>query len=382
MIKMPVSLITAVATFVPRVLHTHSTFVRYRPPVLSIATCSAPLQIVPPVTVPQVAMIAAAPRSFWTLVLVFISGGLWFSTVLTLAGAVYAFGIGNLRRVMAVVQVVMRRVLKVVGATLRATWIALSAEDSSQRWQEARAVLRQGLERVRQTAVQGVDAVKMEASQYAAIVGTPGLSTLQYVLDRLTPRTLVPYIEAAVSDALAGIENKNIRQLHLTRFAFGSSVPQLVSGRMFDLGPETLAMDLDVAWASDLQSEMQLVTKGVGARIPIIVRNLRFEGTVRLVMTQLQRTAPGFGAVLLSLPSVPEIGLDVKVAGGELTRLPWLRSEIQKVMQKSIEEEMLVRGSPATLPRVRRTASITVRSYHCATPPSPPRTLRSGRVAS
>ena len=301
-------------------------------------------------------MTAAAPSpSFWTLLSVFISGGLLFSTVLTLAATVYAFGIGNLRRVMAVVQVVMRRVLKVVGATMRATWIALSAKESSQRWQEARAVLRQGLERARQTAIEGVDAVKVEASQYAVIVGTPGLLTLQYVLDRLTPRTFVPYIEAALSGALAGVDNKNIRQLHLTRFNFGSAVPQLMSGRMFELGPETLAMDLDVAWASDLQSEMQLVTKGMGARIPIIVRNLRFKGTVRLVMTQLQRTAPGFGAVLLSLPSVPEIGLDVKVAGGELTRLPWLRSEIQKIMQKSIEEEMLVCGSPAALSRAQHT---------------------------
>ena len=34
------------------------------------------------------------------------------------------------------------------------------------------------------------------------------------------------------------------------------------------------------------------------------MRNLRFDGPVRLVVTHLTATAPGYGAVLLSLPTL------------------------------------------------------------------------------
>jgi len=38
------------------------------------------------------------------------------------------------------------------------------------------------------------------------------------------------------------------------------------------------------------------------------VRNLRFNGPVRVIVTDLTPDAPGYGAVLLSLPSRPEVG--------------------------------------------------------------------------
>ena len=62
----------------------------------------------------------------------------------------------------------------------------------------------------------------------------------------------------------------------------------------------------------------------IGAKIPVAVRNVRFEGPVRLVATPLLPSAPGFGALLVSLPTAPRLGLDVRVAGGEITKLPWL----------------------------------------------------------
>ena len=52
----------------------------------------------------------------------------------------------------------------------------------------------------------------------------------------------------------------------------------------------------------------------------VTVRNLRFQGPVRVVVTHLSAEDPGFGAILFSLPTPPEVGLDVRIAGGEVTR--------------------------------------------------------------
>ena len=42
---------------------------------------------------------------------------------------------------------------------------------------------------------------------------------------------------------------------------------------------------------------------------PNQVRNLRFTGPVRVIVTDLTPDAPGYGAVLLSLPSRPEVAI-------------------------------------------------------------------------
>ena len=49
----------------------------------------------------------------------------------------------------------------------------------------------------------------------------------------------------------------------------------------------------------------------------------------------------GYGAVLLSLAAPPTIGLDVRVAGGEVTRVPFFRDELVRTLQKSMVDEYL-----------------------------------------
>ena len=56
-------------------------------------------------------------------------------------------------------------------------------------------------------------------------------------------------------------------------------------------------------------AEIDATTTGVGARVPVSVRNLRFNGPVRVIVTDLTPDAPGYGAVLLSLPSRPEVAM-------------------------------------------------------------------------
>ena len=283
--------------------------------------------------------------SFWSLLLAFVSGGLFFSTVVAALAAGYAFGLDNVKRVTSVLQVVARRILKLGVAMLHAAWVALVDDTSSTPWLDARAALREGFAQTRQAAAEGVDAIKLEASLYAAAIGAPGLLPLQYALDRLTPRTLLPAIEAALVDALDGVVNPNIRSLRLKRFDFGGKPPRLEAARLYELGEENIAMDVDVNWPSALTAEIEVVTARVGARVPVTVRNLRFEGAVRLMVLQLTAMEPGYGAVLLSFPTAPKVGLDVKVAGGELTKLPWLRAELQNVIQ--VPRRMRTRSSPS-----------------------------------
>ena len=46
-------------------------------------------------------------------------------------------------------------------------------------------------------------------------------------------------------------------------------------------------------------------------RIPVTIKNLRFEGVTRIIMTPLIEEPPGFGAVLISFPKAPSVGIDV-----------------------------------------------------------------------
>lgn len=99
---------------------------------------------------------------------------------------------------------------------------------------------------------------------------------------------------------------------------------------------------------AELSAELELRV-GVGARVPVALRNICFDGAVRLVVTNLCAAEPGcgaalwllfgvflfsrarpfsvrYGAVLCSLPSPPELTLDCRVAGGEVTAIPCLGS--------------------------------------------------------
>lgn len=90
---------------------------------------------------------------------------------------------------------------------------------------------------------------------------------------------------------------------------------------------------------AELSAELELRV-GVGARVPVALRNICFDGAVRLVVTNLCAAEPGYGAVLCSLPSPPELTLDCRVAGGEVTAIPWLRSELQNSLQAALLESL------------------------------------------
>lgn len=50
---------------------------------------------------------------------------------------------------------------------------------------------------------------------------------------------------------------------------------------------------------------------------------------------------PGYGAILVSLTSPPDLSLDVQVLGTELTKFRFLKAEINQLIQKGIAENLL-----------------------------------------
>lgn len=282
-----------------------------------------------------------AAAGFWSFAVPFVLGGFFFTTVVSYIGAVYAFGADNVRRARNELFVVARRVLAVLRSTILASYAALT--DDSKKWTEAIAELRRGFSRAKEVAAEGAEAISLQRDLYAAAVGIPGLPLQQYIVDRLyaNRRFLAAALEEALGSALSEVQNKRIKKLTLKKFEAGTVPPRLRSARAYDV-EDALAFDIETRWESELAFEIEMVATGlVGARVPVTCRRLRFEGPVRVIATPLLSSPPGFGALLVSLPSPPKIGLDVRVAGGEITKLPWLRDEIENALQEAIGEALL-----------------------------------------
>uniref|UniRef100_A0A7S2XNR6 SMP-LTD domain-containing protein n=1 Tax=Attheya septentrionalis TaxID=420275 RepID=A0A7S2XNR6_9STRA len=285
---------------------------------------------------------AVGAVSFLRLLMAFVAGGLFFSTAIAAVGTCYAVGMDNVNRIWELVQLVIRRVWASFAVAVGAAKSTLTGSQTKKwKWRDAWEVLRRQLVETRRTAVEGVEAIRLEANLYAAVVGAPGLIPLQYAVDRLMPLSISAALEQSLRETLAGVKNRNIKKITLSEFTAGSESPQLITARVYDLGADAMAFDCDVNWNSDVQAKINVITAGGMARVPVSIRNVSFNGVVRIILSPLIKEQPGFGALLVSLPSLPKIGLDVRVAGGEITRVPWLRSELMAAIEKGMSEELL-----------------------------------------
>ena len=285
---------------------------------------------------------AASPYSvsFLKYAIAFIAGGLFFSSAIAACTACYAIGMDNVKRGWAMMKVVLANIWITftmgLGA-VKATFLA----DGSWKWREAWNVLKQKLNETRQKAVEGVEAIKREANLYAAAVGAPGLIPLQYALDRLMPFSIATALEDSLRDSLADVKVKQIKKLTLASFSAGTKAPKLEAARIYDLNKEAMAFDCDVTWDSELEATVRVTMAGGLARVPITIKNVRFQGVIRVIFTPMISAYPGFGATLISLANKPTIGLDIKVAGGEVTRVPRLRAELLKAIQQTVHDTLL-----------------------------------------
>jgi len=291
-----------------------------------------------------VTTIIAAPKTplqgFFQFLFAFVMGGLFFSTALAGVAAFAALGKENLLRLFAILKIVIRNTWEIFVLGLSETRQALRM-DGKWKWRDAWNELRKQLLNTRKAAAEGVEAIRMEANMHSAAVGKPGLIPLQYVVDRMTPYTLKFALENALRDTLKGLKNDNIRRATLMSFEVGDETPQLAAGRVYDVGNDTMAFDVDLKWTSNMEAKLFLVTRTLGLRLPVDIRNVSFDGCLRVELTPLVDDPPGYGAAIVSLPSVPAINLSVRVAGAMITKVPWLKTEILKEIEKSIREEVL-----------------------------------------
>jgi len=293
----------------------------------------------------EAALSAALPATggalFWELAGAFVAGGLFFTAVTTAATAVYAVGASNAGRGLRIFGRLVRRVWAVVAASFAASKSEWRA-DGKTNWREVRDLLWKGLGDAQRTAAEGVETLRQEASLVAFALGAPGLLTLQYVVDRLTPKKLAQAAEEGLRGALRDVKNPRVRKLELKKFELGDVSPKMVAARAYDVGPEAMAFDVDVKWASATAVDLEVYPTGTrGVVVPVVVRNVKFQGTLRVIMAPLVPDGPGYGALLVSLRDTPKIGLDVRVAGGEITRVPWLRAELEKAVLDAVGETML-----------------------------------------
>ena len=211
------------------------------------------------------------------------------------------------------------------------------------RFPAALQALKDGAAEVKRVFTESVDAIKKETQMYSAAIGLPGLIPIQYIFDRIFPSMLTAPFEGALEDALlqTARDNTQIEKLVLRKFTMGNVAPRLLEARLFDLGERDMAFDLEMSWKSEARADIDMRVSTFGTKIPITIQNLRFDGPVRLILVGLRREEPGWEALLISLPRPPQIGFDLKVAGGLLTQIPWLQSYFAKMLDKSVADEVL-----------------------------------------
>ena len=319
----------------------------------SFPASSTQLHQLPPhliyVTAPPA--VSAAAVSFLKLAMAFIAGGIFFSTVTAAVTACYAMGMDNVKTLLDLVSIVFGKVWDTFTLGLSLTKKALLLEDEEvvvvgkkKKWNYKRAweTFKEQWLVTKRTAVEGVQAIREEAKLYSAAVGMPGLIPLQHLVDRFMPM-ISTILQDSVKDALTNMKkSKAFRKIALSGFTAGKKSPVLKAARVYDV-ENAVAFDYDVEWNSEMEATMHVyATPLLGlARIPIKVKNLQFEGTVRLILTPLMDQPPGYGAMLLSFPKTPKMNLDLQILGGELTKFPFLRREIIGAVQKGISEELL-----------------------------------------
>ena len=278
------------------------------------------------------ATVAATGGAVWGYFLSFLFGGVFFSTALGVATIFISVGSSNVARAWRVFRFLASRVWSLVAATFAAVRASLKAED--QTWTDTRAVLEEGLIKTKKEVDESLRAFNEEKDFYAAAVGVPGLRTAQYVIDHMMPGLIAAKLEASLSQSIANVKHPNVKRMILKSVTAGKAAPLLTGARFYDVGEDDMAFDVDVTWESDIEAGMDVVpamglpAEGL-ARVPVLIHDVKFSGTVRVLMAALSRREPGYGAIVLSFPDPPAIALDVRVGGGlEVNRVPWLRKAV------------------------------------------------------
>ena len=294
---------------------------------------------------------AAGGGGFMGYVLSFLFGGFFFSTLLGVAALFISVGGENVRRAWRVFNFLGGRVWALVVKTAAAVKESLQAENTT--LEDTKKVLLEGYQATKREVDDALTAFNQERDFYAAAVGIPGLRTAQYVIDHMMPGLIAQKLENSMADSIANVKHRNVKKMILKGVKAGTAAPLLTGARFYDVGDRAMAFDVDVKWTSEVTATMDVVPEmglltdlggdlGGLTRVPVMVHNVVFDGTIRVLMAELTREDPGYGAVVLSFPDPPQLSLDVRVLGGlEVNRVPWLRRVVVDATKTWIKEEML-----------------------------------------
>ena len=264
---------------------------------------SLPMSTLPSLPVTAMTTRIASANGFNPSFLIgFIVGGIICSSALSVVLAFGALGRENVSRAWDVARSVFFRVWMKFTAGLAMARRALVKGGGRWRFRRAWAVLREQLALTRESAVDGIEAIKLEASLYSGVVGKLGFPLAQYLVDNLSPKLGAFLAKQNLINALANIKNKNIRRITLEEFDFGTKGPTLISARTYDLRDDNaMAFDIDLVWESELEATIKVTPKLMGLNrrtsiiaAPVKLKNCRFEGVVRVVLTPLIDEPPGF----------------------------------------------------------------------------------------
>jgi len=294
---------------------------------------------------------AAGGGGFMGYVFSFLFGGVFFSTLLGVAALFISVGGENVRRAWRVFNFLGGRVWALVVKTAAAVKESLQAENTT--LEDTKKVLLEGYQATKREVDDALTAFNQERDFYAAAVGIPGLRTAQYVIDHMMPGLIAQKLENSMADSIANVKHRNVKKMILKGVKAGTAAPLLTGARFYDVGDRAMAFDVDVKWPSEVTATMDVVPEmglltdlggdlGGLTRVPVMVHNVVFDGTIRVLMAELTREDPGYGAVVLSFPDPPQLSLDVRVLGGlEVNRVPWLRRVVVDATKTWIKEEML-----------------------------------------
>lgn len=172
-----------------------------------------------------------------------------------------------------------------------------------------------------------------------------GLVVFQYIAERLAGRSFQTQLRRALEESLEQVHNPNIRSIRIESFVTNPNPdddpPRLRQGRLYETVEDVLAFDVDIEWRNCLEAEFHITTRRLGLLVPVRLYNCTFRGPVRIILTPLIQEPPGFGACLVSFPRLPEIELDVMVAGGQITRVPWFKQELMDALLHLLKQEMV-----------------------------------------
>jgi hypothetical protein len=290
-----------------------------------------------PVEIATSMMTVKTSPSVAQLIMAFTLGGIFFSSAI----AFVAFGLDRIKSVTSGIVKIFRQIWTSIVIGLVATRMKFTS-GGKWRFRDAWKELRYRMKTTRKVAEKGLRAMKLESTLYAASLGPPGLAPLQHIIDRLLNFSLHYQLEKALKEGLAQAQGEKTKSISLVDLDLGTVPPKLEAARIFDLGSDAIAFDCKFKWkADDFLVKLDIAAVKGLARIPVNVRNLKVDGTVRVILAPLCKTPPGFGAMLVSFPTLPRIGIDISIAGGELTKVPWLKSELQNILQRGLAENLL-----------------------------------------